>query len=254
LAAVESRSSSKSGPFEKFPKKKEAEMRSWKQISFFSLCALITMAASDGKPAWRMKADYVEACSCHLFCPCYFNKHADHPHCEFNMAVKVREGYSGKTDLAGAKYWITGDLGDEWGTSKKGEWAVVSFDPSTNKEQRDALAPMILKTYGLEWGELKVQEAPIEVNRDGDIVSAILGGGQMASMKLKREPGADGKGVVLRNVAYFGAQKNDGFEMYRSLYHSANVQGHKFSYSDRNAFLISIDTHEGESGGMSGNK
>lgn len=35
-----------------------------------------------------MKADYVEACSCHLFCPCYFNKHAEHPHCEFNMAVK----------------------------------------------------------------------------------------------------------------------------------------------------------------------
>jgi hypothetical protein len=111
---------------------------------------------------------------------------------------------------------------------------------------------MILKTYGLEWGELKVQEAPIEVSRSGDVVSAMLGGGQMASMKLQREPGADGKGVVLRNVKYFGAQNNDGFEMYRSLDHSANVQGHKFSYSDRNAFLISIDTHEGEGGGMSG--
>jgi len=49
-----------------------------------------------------MKADYVEACSCHLFCPCYFNKHAEHPHCEFNMAVKVREGYSGGTNLAGS--------------------------------------------------------------------------------------------------------------------------------------------------------
>jgi hypothetical protein len=34
--------------------------------------------------------------------------------------------------------------------------------------------------------------------------------------------------------------------MYRSLDHSANIQGHKFSFSDRNAFLISIDTHEGE--------
>ena len=65
---------------------------------------------------------------------------------------------------------------------------------------------------------------------------------------------ADGKGVVLKNVKYFGAQNNDGFEMYRSLDHSANVQGHKFSYSDRNAFLISIDTHEGESGGMGGGK
>lgn len=229
-------------------------MKKWKwiQISLLTVCVLVLMASEPGNPAWRMKADYVEACSCHLFCPCYFNKHAEHPHCEFNMAVKVREGNSAKTNLAGAKYWLTGDLGDEWGTNKKGSWVVVSFDPSTTKEQRDALAPMILKTYGLEWGELKVQEAPIEISRSGDIAEAKLGGGQLASMKLKREPGADGQGVVLRNVKYFGAQNNNGFEMYRSLEHRADVQGHSFSYSDRNAFLISIDTHEGEGGGMSG--
>jgi hypothetical protein len=59
--------------------------------------------------------------------------------------------------------------------------------------------------------------------------------------------------VVLKNVKYFGAQDNNGFEMYRSLEHSASVQGHTFKYSDRNALLISIDTHEGESSGMSGN-
>ncbi len=46
-------------------------------------------SSSAAKPAWRMKADYVEACSCMLFCPCYFNKTAHHPFCEFNMAVKV---------------------------------------------------------------------------------------------------------------------------------------------------------------------
>ena len=209
-------------------------------------------AAAAEKPAWHMKADYVEACSCHLFCPCYFNKHAEHPHCEFNMAVKVREGHSGGTSLTGAKYWLTGDLGDEWGTSQKGKWVVVSFDPSTSKEQRDALAPMILKTYGLEWGELK---AAIEITRSGDIVEAKLGGGPMAAMKLRREPGADGTGVVLRNVKYFGAQNNSGFELYKSIEHRADVQGHTFSYSDRNAFLISIDTREGDSGGMgSGSK
>lgn len=226
----------------------------WLRLVLTSTLVLLLMGTTPGSPAWRMKADYVEACSCHLFCPCYFNKHAEHPFCEFNMAVKVREGRSGNTNLAGAKYWLTGDLGDEWGTNKKGAWVVVSFDPSTNKEQRDALAPMILKTYGLEWGEVKVQEAPIEISRAGDIVTASLGEGQLASMKLQREGGADGKGVVLKNVKYFGAQNNDGFEMYRSLDHSANLQGHKFSYTDRNAFLISIDTHEGESGGMSGAK
>src|SRR4051812_24150432 len=161
-------------------------------ILLISCCALFTMGSDTGKPGWRMKADYVEACSCHLFCPCYFNKHAEHPTCEFNMAVKVKEGYSGKTNLAGAKYWLTGDLGDEWGTAKKGKWVVVSFDPQTTKEQRDALAPMILKTYGLEWPELKVQEAPVEIsNYGGDVVEAKLGGGKMAHMKLQREPGMD---------------------------------------------------------------
>ena len=227
-------------------------MKGWKQVSLLSISMLLLMATTPAKPAWQMKADYVEACSCHLFCPCYFNKHAEHPHCEFNMAVKVREGHSGATNLAGAKYWLTGDLGDEWGTNKKGAWVAVSFDPSTTKEQRDALAPMILKTYGLEWGEVKVQEAAIEISQSGDIAEAKLGGGQMAHMKLQREPGADGKGVVLKNVKYFGAQNNNGFELYRSLDHSANVQGHQFSYSDRNAFLISIDTHEGKAAGMGG--
>ncbi len=223
----------------------------WLRLVFTSALVLLLMGTTPGSPAWRMKAEYVEACSCHLFCPCYFNTHAEHPFCEFNMAVKVRDGYSGQTDLSGAKYWLTGDLGPNWGTEKKGKWVLVSFDPSTTKAQRDALAPMILKTYGLEWGELKVQEAPIEISKDGDIAEAKLGGGQMAYMKLKREPGSDGKGVTLRNVNYFGAQKNDGFEFYKSIAHRADVPGHKFDYSGRNAFLISIETQEGAKGGMS---
>lgn len=221
------------------------------RIALPVLCFALLAASSSSTPA-RMKADYVEACSCHAFCPCYFNKHAEHPYCEFNMAVKVREGQSGNVKLDGAKYWLAGDLGDEWGTNKKGKWVVVSFDPTTTKEQRDALAPIILKTYGLEWGELKVQEAAITITRTGDIAEAKLGDGQLAYMKLKRIPGVDGKGVTLHNVAYFGAQSNEGFELYKSIEHRADVAGHKFSYADRNAFLISIDTSAGQStGGMS---
>jgi hypothetical protein len=212
------------------------------RIGLLVLCAVLLMASSPSTSAPRMKADYVEACSCHAFCPCYFNKVAEHPYCEFNMAVQVREGRSGNVNLAGSKYWLTGDLGDKWGSEKKGKWVVVSFDPSTTKAQRDALAPIILKTYGLEWGELKVQEAPIEIHRTADIAEAKLSGGQAAYMKLKREPGADGKGVVIKNVKYFDAQSNSGFEVYKSIEHRADIAGHKFSHSDRNAFLISIDT------------
>ena len=209
----------------------------------------LAVASAPAGPSWTMKADYVEACSCHLFCPCYFkdsqgHKHAEHPFCEFNMAVTVREGHSGNIGLANAKYWLTGDLGDKWGTEKKAKWVTVSFDPNTTQAQRDALAPIILKTYGLEWGELKVQEAPIEIRQSGDIVEAELADGQQAYMKLQREPGVDGKGVVLKNVKYFDALQNDGFQMYKSMEHRANVAGHEFSYSDRNAFLITIVSQE----------
>src|SRR5258706_11340052 len=110
-------------------------MRSWMQISLLSLCVLILLASTPGKPAWQMKADYVEACSCHLFCPCYFNKHAEMPHCEFNMAVKVREGHPGHTNLRGSQHQLTRKPGDGWGTKKKTPWVGVAVCPSTNKEQ-----------------------------------------------------------------------------------------------------------------------
>src|SRR5437667_547108 len=208
------------------------------------LCVSLLIASKPAEPSGKMTADYVEACSCHLFCPCYFNKHAEHPYCEFNMAVNVRKGNTANVELAGAKYWLTGDLGDSWGTEKKGKWVVVSFDPGTTKAQRDALAPIILKSYGLEWGELKVQEAPIEVRQSGDVVEAKLADGKEAYLKLRREPGADGKGVVLKNVKYFNAVQNDGFQLYRSMEHRADLEGHQFSYSDRNAFLITIVSEE----------
>lgn len=213
--------------------------------SLVVLLVAVSLSALPPAPAWQMKADYVEACSCHLFCPCYFNKHAEHPYCNFNMAVTVREGHSGDVNLSGAKYWLSGDLGDKWGTEKKGNWVLVSFDPSTTKAQRDALAPMILKTYGLDWGELKVQEAPIEIARNGDVVEAKLANGQMAYMKLQKEPGADGKGVVLQNVDYFGAASNEGFQMYKTVEHRVDAGGHQFTHSGTNAFLITIVSQEG---------
>ena len=216
-------------------------------ISVLSLASIASALLAGARPgsAWKMKADYVEACSCHLFCPCYFadskgHKHAEHPSCEFNMAVKVREGHSGSIDLTNAKYWLTGDLGEKWGTEKKAKWVTVTFDPKTTQAQRDALAPIILKTYGLEWDQLKVQEAPIEISQSGDIVEAKLGDGTPAYMKLRREPGADGTGVVIKNVKYFDAKENEGFQLYKSIDHHADLSGHQFSYSDRNAFLITI--------------
>src|SRR5512147_2056761 len=73
-------------------------------------------------PEWRMKATIIEACSCPMFCQCYFNDHpAEHHHggagghyCRFNNAFRVDEGKYGDVKLDGAKFWIAGDLGEEF--------------------------------------------------------------------------------------------------------------------------------------------
>ena len=124
-----------------------------------ALLALILPAAAiskDKAPAWSMNASMIEACSCPMFCQCYFNtkpaghataadassghehaaKGSDH-FCKFNNAFRVNSGSFGSTKLDGAKFWICGDLGGDF---SKGEmdWAVRAHSTrTTTKEQRD---------------------------------------------------------------------------------------------------------------------
>src|SRR5881628_553722 len=85
-------------------------------------------AGGAGSPDWAMNATIIEACSCPMFCQCYFNGepavhaghtglhagHAEGHYCRFNNAYKVNKGYYGATSLAGAKFWISGDLGADF--------------------------------------------------------------------------------------------------------------------------------------------
>src|SRR5262247_699399 len=79
---------------------------------------------------WAMNATIIEACSCTMFCPCYFSTvptgHGAHGaggehYCKFNMGYRVNRGTFGDTKLDGVRFWLAGDLGADF--SKGGEWA-----------------------------------------------------------------------------------------------------------------------------------
>src|SRR5689334_4916182 len=101
-------------------------------FAFAATALLLTTATASGpkaksaKTGWSIKADYIEACSCSMFCSCYFN---DHPEggmmCEFNMAVKLAEGHVGDTNVTGKKFWLSGDLGGDF---NKPKLAIITFD------------------------------------------------------------------------------------------------------------------------------
>jgi hypothetical protein len=158
------------------------------------------------------------------------------------MAVKVHDGKFGNVSLKGARYWLTGDLGEDFGPGKKSPWLVVTFDPSVTQEQRDALAKILTaKVYPWQWGEMQMDESAFTWEITENEARAKLANGK-GEMVLEQWKGEDGAKSVLHNVKYFGADKNHGFVMYKSKVHRWDGFGHKFEYSGRNAFTIRIES------------
>src|SRR6266851_4508526 len=193
-------------------------MRNWKWAVvvgslFFNLSVL---GAADNQ-TWSIKADYIEACSCHLFCPCYFNaKPEGGHHCEFNNAIKITQGHVGDVSVDGAKVWLSGNLGGDFSKGKM-EGAVMTFDTAVTPKQQEAIKFLMGKIY------------PVK-----------LGKGE-AEVVLTGVKAPDGTQSVLKNVAYWGAQKNDGFYLAKAEHHYKG-HGYNYNYKDRNGFMISIES------------
>jgi hypothetical protein len=130
------------------------------------------VAASQAKtaaPEWSFNATIIEACSCTMFCPCYFSTvPSGHGHgsmvehyCRFNMGYRVNQGNFKGVNLAGAKFWLAGDLGADF--SKGANWAEITFDPAVTKAQRDAITTIVPNVYPVTWKAFTVgADAPID--------------------------------------------------------------------------------------------
>ena len=209
-------------------------------VSFSSLFAAISVAQAADDQTWSVKADYIEACSCHLFCPCYFNSQPEGGHhCEFNNAIKITEGHVGDVKVDGSKVWLSGNLGGDFSKGQM-KGAVMTFDTAVTPEQQKAIMFLMGKIYPVKWEKMQTAVAPIVWERNGENGHAKLGKGE-GEVVLKGVKGADGQQSVLQNVAYWGAQKNNGFAMAKSEHHYKG-HGYNYKYKDRNGFMISIES------------
>ena len=141
-------------------------------LGTLALLAPLTSEAATKKAdaPWTMNATAIEACSCPMFCQCYFNtkpaghgEHAEHEHgangagaehfCRFNNAYKVNRGHYGTTKLDG------------------GKTAEVQLDASTLSRDSKS-APMVLKNLKY-WGSARndgfvLMPNTVEALRTGD--------------------------------------------------------------------------------------
>ncbi|MBI5710499.1 MAG: DUF1326 domain-containing protein [Candidatus Eisenbacteria bacterium] len=204
-------------------------------------------------PAWKMNATVIEACSCPTFCQCFFTTspaghemhmeghegHAEH-YCRFNNAYRVNKGDYRGVKLDGAKFWVYGDLGADFSKGQT-DWAVVTFDRSTTKEQRDGIAAILGHLYPVKWNSLTTAEGDVEWVPGKDAAYATLDGGKTAEVRLQRFQGMTNDPIVIRNLKYFGAVHNDGFLVMPNTVEALRVGDKSFEFHGTNGFMITLD-------------
>jgi uncharacterized protein DUF1326 len=211
---------------------------------------------------WDFNATIIEACSCPMFCQCYFNMQpaSHHGHaggsgehfCKFNNAFKVNKGQAGGVKLDGAKFWVSGDLGGDFSKGQM-DWAVLTFDPSVSKEQREAIGKILGHVYPVKWNSFTMgQDADMEWKAEGKSAHASLGGGKIAEVSL-RHPDASAMGtgpIVIKNLKYFGVPRNEGFIMMPNEVEAYRIGDKAFEFKGTNGFMITIDIASGDVRGM----
>jgi hypothetical protein len=213
-------------------------------------------------PDWSMNATIIEACSCPMFCQCYFNPnpaghdagghamHAGHGaasgdggpmhFCKFNNAFKINKGQYGATKLDGIKFWVSGDLGGDFSEMKL-DWAVLTFDKTSTPEQREAIGAITGALYPAQWKSFSTDEGTIAW--DGEKAHALLDGGKSAEVLLSRNVNANdpSQPVVIKNLKYWGAPRNDGFVMMPNVVEAYRKGEKAFEYKGTNGFMITLD-------------
>jgi hypothetical protein len=224
-------------------------------LAFAGRSGSISWAQAKPSVDWSMNATVIEACSCPMFCQCYFNSkpagHASHAghagaathFCKANNAYKVNRGHYGAAKLDGAKFWISTDLGGDF---SKGEmdWAILTFDKATTEQQREGLGVILGHLFPVKWKSFKTAVGSIdkwEFTKDEAV--ALLDGGKTAEVRLKRPAASANTAdpIVIRNLKYWGAPRNDGFVLMPNVVEALRVGPNAFEFKGTNGFMLTLD-------------
>jgi hypothetical protein len=197
------------------------------------------------KPDFDITASYIEACSCDMFCPCYYNTRSTHHHdgeyCRANLVLRTDKGYYKDTKLDGAKVWVATDLGSDW-SSGKDSWVVIHYDPAVTPAQKAAFNDILGQLYPIKWEHADVDTAGFtwKVDTKTGEAHAKMNNGK-GEVILERVAGDDpAHEIIVHNLKYWVAQSNNGFRMWRNKHEAFEGHGHNFSYDGTNGFLITI--------------
>ena len=181
---------------------------------------------------WSLSGDFIESCSCNMFCPCWYTvaEYAiqDQGWCATAAGVHVREGTADGVSLAGETVVIAFDFPELMFLG--GGTGRVYVDDRANADQRKALERIFAGQVGgpmaalapmvATW--LPARAARIEFREDGDEVSVSVEGVGSVESKTLRDAG--GNDFSLRGGGFIGGLQMEAVTLAPSHSHWADPE------------------------------
>src|SRR5205085_202313 len=139
--------------------------------------------------------------------------------------------------------WVSGDLGSDWSNGAT-DWAILTFDPSVTPQQREGIKVALGRIYPVKWKSFDVApDAKMTWTATKEHAEAKLNDGKTAEVVLHKFQGMTDEPIVIRNLRYFGAPRNDGFIMMPNEVEAYRTGDKAFEFKGSNGFMITLDAN-----------
>ncbi len=216
------------------------EANNWKTIiiglSIFLLGNCISIrpvfAESQTNPKWVLKADYVDACSCDVACPCIFGQPSTHGYCKGATLVEINEGHYGQIDLSGVSVLAV---------YNSGKWIKFFVSDNATKKQTDAVVQFLPTAEGFFKAPIReVKNQPISVERIKDKVKISTEGTLIELEQIHNASGEPIKVLGLPAHGFPGLPYLDHTQ-YKTVVLLHNSENENFNFSGTNGYTAKID-------------
>ncbi len=190
------------------------------------LATPIASSTQTTAPAWAIRADVVESCSCAVSCPCNFGNPTKAP-CHGTRLIEIHDGHFDGTDLKGVSFAVTFLMG---------QWSKIYVNNTIADRQMKALEGLLPVAFGGFYkGMRSLQRVPLSVVRTGDTVTYSV---PESTVAIERMRGLNGQPITIDGLpspAFIGDTQ------YRSTAHTHKSADAEFSYSGTNGFTSRME-------------
>jgi hypothetical protein len=155
--------------------------------------------------AYELRGQFLEACDCHVMCPCWFASDPDESECTGMVAWRIEQGQIDEVDVSGlAAVSVSYHEGNRQGADAR---VVLYVDERATDEQLRVLAEAFTGRLGGPLAELaelteevgSVRRAPISFTADSNATRVSVG--QAVAVTMSPIVGANGRVVTVTDGA-----------------------------------------------------